>query len=74
MRNDKMEKNLKSAQGWVSMVLSCSTAANATIGLVLLGLGFLFTSTLGIVAGILALTFALVNFMVKHIICRFLVS
>jgi len=69
-----MEKNLKSARGWISMVLSCSAVANAIIGLVLLGLGVVFTSTLGIVTGTLALTFALVNFIVKHIICSFLAS
>lgn len=69
-----MEKNLTSAWGWVSTVLNCSTIANTVTGLVLLALGFVFTSTFALVAGILALTFALINFIVKHVICSYLTN
>ena len=69
-----MEKNLKTAWGWVSMVLNCSTIANTVIGVVLLVLGFIFTSTLTSVFGVIALTFALINFIVKHVICSYLTN
>jgi len=69
-----MAKNLTSERGWVSMVLECSTIANAVVGLVLLGVGFIFASTWASVLGVLALTFALINFIVKHVICTYLVN
>ena len=69
-----MDKNLTTAWGWVSMILNCSAIANAVIGLVLLGLGFILTNTLVSVFGVLALTFALINFIVKHVICSYLIG
>ena len=67
-----MKKNLTTAWGWVSLILNCSVIANAIIGLVLLALGFIFTSTVSLVVGTLALSFALINFIVKHVICSYL--
>ena len=68
------KKNLTSAIGWVSMVLDCSSVANTIIGVVLLVIGFIFTSTLASVSGVFALTFALINFIVKHVIRGYLAS